>query len=198
MLRWASLMVFSSMAKHLCNIGRWHNASVSPSMYMCLGASVCVCKLSHCMSMVSNSHMTIYARQGSSKDQRLHNDVFGGAGGGVWGRSPTSECCQTPSVSEEDLQAQAWFPGTLTVMLHLADQAATITLNESCESTLVLLLCIATCRPNPKEPVVRRLCCCICFVAAQFCCISACLEGTDLRRTYLMACWLSIRFNYYY
>ncbi|KAL0044448.1 hypothetical protein WJX82_007178 [Trebouxia sp. C0006] len=53
-------------------------------------------------------------------------------GGGVWGRNPTSECCQTPSVSDEDLQAQAWFPGTLTVMLHLADQAATITLNESC------------------------------------------------------------------
>ncbi len=42
-------------------------------------------------------------------------------------------------------------------MLHLADQAATITLNESCEFTLVMLLCIATCRPSPKEPLVLRL-----------------------------------------
>lgn len=68
--------------------------------------------------------------------QRLGTAYYvavGHAGGGVWGRSPTSKCCQTPSVSDEDLQAQAWFPGTLTVMLHLADQAATITLNESCE-----------------------------------------------------------------
>lgn len=54
-----------------------------------------------------------------------------GLGGGVWGRSPTSDCCQVPSVSDEDLQAQAWFPGTLTVMLHLAEQAATTTLNDS-------------------------------------------------------------------
>lgn len=59
-------------------------------------------------------------------------------------------------------------------MLHLADQAATITLNESCESILVLLLCIATCRPSVTELLVRRLCCCISLVAALFCYISAC------------------------
>ncbi len=47
----------STMTHHMCNIGRWHDALVSPSLNMCLGASVCVCKLLHCMSMVSNSHM---------------------------------------------------------------------------------------------------------------------------------------------
>lgn len=98
-------------------------------------------------------------------------DVVADAGGGVWGRSPTSECCQTPSVSDDDLQAQAWFPGTLTVMLHMADQAATITLNESCESILALLLCITTCRPSVTELLVRRSP----VVSAQICCISACL-----------------------
>ena len=34
-------------------------------------------------------------------------------------------------MSDEDLQAQAWFPGTLTAMLHCAEQAATTTLNDS-------------------------------------------------------------------
>ena len=73
--------------------------------------------------------------------------VAGDAGGGVWGRSPTAECCQTPSVSDEDLQAQAWFPGTLAVMMHLAERAATITLSDSSESllaTLVLHSCMQT------------------------------------------------------
>ena len=53
-------------------------------------------------------------------------------GGGVWGRSPTADCSQAPSVSDEDLQAQAWFPATLTCMLHLAELAASITL-DTCE-----------------------------------------------------------------
>ena len=57
------------------------------------------------------------------------------AGGGVWGRSPTADCSQAPSVSDEDLQAQAWFPATLTSMLHLAELAASITL-DTCELTL--------------------------------------------------------------
>lgn len=54
------------------------------------------------------------------------------AGGGVWGRSPTADCSQAPSVSDEDLQAQAWFPATLTSMLHLAELAASVTL-DTCE-----------------------------------------------------------------
>ena len=70
------------------------------------------------------------------------------AGGGVWGRSPTADCCQAPSVSDNDLQAQAWFPATLTSLLHLAEQAATITL-DTCEHTLppvcVPLLCFEPC-----------------------------------------------------
>lgn len=66
------------------------------------------------------------------------------AGGGVWGRSPTAECCQTPSVSDEDLQAQAWFPGTLAVMMHLAERAATITLSDSSESILTTLVLART------------------------------------------------------
>jgi len=65
----------------------------------------------------------------------------------VWGRSPVSECCQVPSVSDEDLQAQAWFPGTLTVMLHLAEQAATRTLNDSSECIVTLTL--KTLNPKP-------------------------------------------------
>ena len=50
--------------------------------------------------------------------------------GGVWGRSP-ADTSGVPSVSDEDLQAQAWFPGILTSMLHCAEHAASITLNES-------------------------------------------------------------------
>ena len=66
------------------------------------------------------------------------------AGGGVWGRSPTADCSQAPSVSDEDLQAQAWFPATLTSMLHLSELAASITL-DTCEHTLhplAHLICI--------------------------------------------------------
>lgn len=55
-----------------------------------------------------------------------------GAGGGVWGRSPTADCSQAPSVSDEALQAQAWFPATLTSMLRLAELAASVTL-DTCE-----------------------------------------------------------------
>lgn len=50
--------------------------------------------------------------------------------GGVWGRSP-ADTSSVPSVSDEDLQAQAWFPGILTSMLHCAETAANIVLNES-------------------------------------------------------------------
>ena len=52
----------------------------------------------------------------------------------MWGRSPTADCSQAPSVSDEDLQAQAWFPATLTSMLHLAELAASVTL-DTCEQT---------------------------------------------------------------
>ena len=52
----------------------------------------------------------------------------------MWGRSPTADCSQAPSVSDEDLQAQAWFSATLTSMLHLAELAASITL-DTCEHT---------------------------------------------------------------
>lgn len=50
--------------------------------------------------------------------------------GGVWGRSP-ADTSSAPSVSDEDLQAQAWFPGILTSMLHCAETAANVVLNES-------------------------------------------------------------------
>ena len=53
-----------TMAKHLCNIGWWHDAYVSPSTYMCPGllskGDESVFELVyHCRSIVSSSHLSM-------------------------------------------------------------------------------------------------------------------------------------------
>lgn len=66
------------------------------------------------------------ASSSSEEEQACQMDCTGG----VWGRCP-ADTSSVPSVSDEDLQAQAWFPGILTSMLHCAETAANVVLNES-------------------------------------------------------------------